>query len=277
MTRARLAVLGCLLVVLLGVLVAGLSGVQFRGGRFSEVQADEGQPGGSVYLGNMEWFLYAMMAILYAVVAVEVIRAIIDPERRRKALRRLLVLATMILVLYAVRDGFQFAAVEDEPEPGPPAVLPWRTPEFVSGGEEPSAPPGVPDWAAYLGAAALTVAAGLWAWRRFGSRPSDEAGDIRDALAAASADLTAGLPVSDVVVRCWARMVAVLSAKKPGADAPAVTPRELAHRLARLGFGEHSVLVLTKLFEEVRYGHKDSEPRRAEALAALAAIERAYG
>jgi len=264
-------------VVLLGVLVASLSGVQFRGGRFSETPVDQGQPGGSVYLGNMEWFLYAMMAILYVVVAVEVIRAIIDPEKRRKALRRLLVLATMILVLYAVRDGFQFEVVENEPEPGPPAVLPWRNPEFVSGEEDSSAPPGVPDWAAYLGAATVTVVVGLWAWRRFWSRPSDDAGDIRDALASASADLTAGLPVADVVVRCWARMVALLSTRKPGADAPAVTPRELADRLVRLGFGEQSVLVLTKLFEEVRYGHKDSEPRRAEALAALAAIERAYG
>jgi hypothetical protein len=61
------------------------------------------------------------------------------------------------------------------------------------------------------------------------------------------------------------------------ANAPTLTAREFAEALAGLGFWEPAVRRLTELFEEVRYGRKAEEPRRDEALAALTAVEQAYG
>ncbi|MCD5408775.1 DUF4129 domain-containing protein [Candidatus Bipolaricaulota bacterium] len=78
--------------------------------------------------------------------------------------------------------------------------------------------------------------------------------------------------MDDVVIRCWLRMVEILSAP----DSPSLTPAELAARLEGLGITHQAVATLTRLFEEVRYGRKASGPRRRLALAALAALERAY-
>ncbi|MFP3898281.1 MAG: DUF4129 domain-containing protein [Dehalococcoidia bacterium] len=99
---------------------------------------------------------------------------------------------------------------------------------------------------------------------------------MREAAAQAVAELRAGLSVEEVVVRCWARMAEILAVRVGGRD-PALTPRELARSLARRGVRHEAITELTGLFEEVRYGAKADAPRRERALAALAAIEEAYG
>lgn len=276
MTRWRLAVLGVILIVLLGVLAAGLSGAQFRGGRlpWGTPPDEPGSPGGAVPLGNMSWLIYLIWVLFFIALAI----ALVDPKLRRKLLLGLLVFVAMLIALGLLGERLRLpesAPVEEDP--GPAAVLPFPTQVSPSGDDEAPSPGRSPGWVAYLGAAAIAAATAWWVLRRLRPRSPEEGEEIRDALAEASADLAAGLPVSDVVVRCWTRMVAVLTQHMQGVNRPAVTPREIADQLTRLGLGEESVLVLTKLFEEVRYGHKDSEPRRAEALAALAAIERAYG
>lgn len=279
MTRARLAVLGALLIVLLGVLAAGLSGIQFRGGRlpWEGLPTEQGAPAEGAPLGNMMWLLYVIWGVFFAAL----LFTLIDPKSRRKVLLGLVAVAALLVglsLLGEMMERFQpeeGAAVEEEP--GPAAVLPFPTEVGPVEGGEAALPGRSPHWAAYLGAVAIAAVLAWWVLRRLRPRAAEEGEEIRDALAEASADLEAGLPVSDVVIRCWTRMVAVLAQRTVVVNRPAVTPREIADRLTRLGFREESVLVLTKLFEEVRYGHKDSEPRRAEALAALAAIERAYG
>lgn len=92
----------------------------------------------------------------------------------------------------------------------------------------------------------------------------------------ALAELRGGAPVTDVVLRCWVRMVEILSKRSGACDRPDLTPREFAELLGKLGFRHEAIGLLTKLFEEVRYGRKESGPRRADALAALSALERAY-
>lgn len=278
MTRARLLVLGGLLIVVLGLLVSGLSGIQFRGGTMGSgpTQAPPGAPGTPVALAAPEWILDAIVIVFFVLLGVQVVLAVISRRARRRLFRRLVMIALTLLVLSLLA----VYRPPESPEPKEPAgdVAMPSLPSLTEGEpREESEPPQAPGWAVYLAAGVVGVGLAWWAVRRFMPRPSSQAEEIRDAVVAASADLARGLPVSDVVIRCWMRMVAVLSQRAKGADAPAVTPGEFADRLVRLGFREESVLVLTKLFEEVRYGRKESEPRRAEAVAALAAIERAYG
>lgn len=225
-------------------------------------------------MGNVSWVMYA----LFGLCAVALVVAVSDRRLRRRLLLRLAVLLVLLAALAWL--GERLRHPEGMPvaeEPGPPAVVPFPSGVGPSGDAD-LAPPGrTPDWIAYLGSAALAGAVAWWIFKHRRKPAPGDADEVREALAEASAGLAAGQPVSDVVIRCWTRMVAVVSQRTRGVDRPAVTPREIAAELARLGLGEDAVLVLTRLFEEVRYGHKDSESRRAAALEALAAIERAYG
>ncbi|MCX7750977.1 MAG: hypothetical protein N2320_05520 [Candidatus Bipolaricaulota bacterium] len=281
MTRARLLLLGALLLGGLGILTAALAGVEFRGGRlpWGGEETEQGPPGGSVPLEFPDALLDLLVVVVLGMVAVYVGAQLLTPEGRRRLLRQAAVLGAVVLVLLAARGFFQRLQPGPEPggEPGPPAVLPWSAGGEMESAPPPPSPPRVPGWAAYLGAALLAGAAAVLLLRWWSSRRPSAGDEVREALAEASADLQAGLPVADVVIRCWAQMVAIVSKRVQEATAPEVTPRELAQRLVALGFREEGVLVLTRLFEEVRYGHKDSEPRRGEALAALAAVQRAYG
>lgn len=280
MTRARLLLGGGFLIVGLGLLVASLPATQFRGGRlpWDNPTATPGAPGGQARFGEPTAILDVLVAVILLLFGVYVLVHITTPEGRRRILRQALRLAVILVALFLARDLWMPRGIEEpEPEAGPPAVLPWSGLRGAGAGREPSAPPTVPSWAGYLGAALLAGVVALWGWRRWGLRQPHSADQISEVMAEASAQLSAGSPVADVVIRCWAQMVAIASRRAKEATAPPLTPRELAARLVALGFREEAVRALTKLFEEVRYGHKDSEPRRAEALAALAAIQHAEG
>lgn len=280
MNRKWLLLFGAFLIGGAGLLAAALAGLEFRGGRlpWGGGEAEPDLPGGNVPLELPSALFDLLVVVLLVVLLGYVAAQLLTPEGRRRLLRQALWLGLVLLVLFLARGIFQRiqAPLEPEPEAGPPAVLPWSVGGAPSGAP-PATPPTAPGWAAYLGAALLAGALGFVLWRWWTARRPSAADEVREALAEASADLQAGLPVADVVVRCWARMVAIFSRRVKEATAPEVTPRELAERLVALGFREEGVWVLTRLFEEVRYGHKDSEPRRGEALAALEAIERAYG
>lgn len=280
MTRARLLLVGAFLIVGLGLLVASLPETPFRGGKlpWDTPTATPGAPGGQARFGEPTAILDVLLAVMILLFGVYVLVHITSPEGRRRILRQAVRLAVILVALFLARDLLAPRGVEEpEREAGPSAVLPWSGLDGAGGRREPSAPPTVPSWAGYLGAALLAGVIALWGWRRWGLRQPHSADQISEVLAEASAELSAGLPVADVVIRCWAQMVAIASRRAKEATAPPLTPRELAEKLVTLGFREEAVRALTRLFEEVRYGHKDSEPRRAEALAALAAIQQAHG
>lgn len=278
MTRTRLLVLGGLLVLVLGLLLSGLSGIEFRGGTRGRgpARAPLGAVGGRGAFAAPEWILDVIVILFFVVAAVQVAFVLLAQRDRRGLLRRLAMIALTLLVLFLLAEYGPREPPKVEGPSGDVAVpaLPGLTEGEAREESERARAPG---WAVYLVAGAVGVGLAWWVAGRLMSRPPSQAEEIRDAAHAASADLARGLPVADVVIRCWLRMVEILSRQARGADAPAVTPREFAQGLVRLGFREEAVWELTTLFEEVRYGRKESEPRRAAALAALAAIERAYG
>jgi hypothetical protein len=279
MTRVRLALLGGLLIALLGLLLAGLAGIEFRGPR-GGAGGDEGLlpgPDGALPRSGPEWLLDAIMVALFALVAAQVVGCILSREYRAKCLRGLLLLIALIVVADVITNSLR-PMLEDVlvGEEAPLLALPEPSLDREDEEEAPS-PPRVPPWLAYL---AGGIGGGVLAWwggRRLWPRPESVTDEIQDAAESATAELAQGLPVSDVVIRCWLRMVEILSPHVSETRVPSLTPHELAERLVGLGFREEPVRALTQLFEEVRYGHKESEPRRDEALAALAAIERACG
>jgi len=117
------------------------------------------------------------------------------------------------------------------------------------------------------------------AWRGLKGRPPKEeleAADLGRIAARAAMDLEKGAEVSDVVLRCYRDMCAILGRKV--AMRNEMTAREFAHRLQQAGVREEEMMRLTTLFERVRYGRHVAGPdERAEAIALLKTVENQYG
>ena len=281
------------MVVLLGLIAAGLQTLEFRAGLPLPDLDEDPDRGQAVLLpfpyallerlfGIMPWLILVVL-----IVGVAILRRRIFTEFGRM---RIIILLLLLAALFGLRPWHsQSPVLEEEPVEveeemvvTPPEF--WQptipSPDWI---EDPAQerPVALPGWVTYLIAAALAVPLvwlGWWLARRATRRYQKKVPeyDLREIAAQASADLRAGLPVEDVVIRCWARMAEIL-AGKAGETGPAITPRELAQLLARWGVRHEAIVELTRLFEEVRYGARADAPRRERALAALEAIEEAYG
>ena len=92
--------------------------------------------------------------------------------------------------------------------------------------------------------------------------------EAADRLEAANAD------VDNEVYRAWKEMTDLLHVDDPETS----TPGEFATAAVAAGLARDHVGELTRLFEEVRYGHRDAEGEREErAIEIFRAIESAYG
>ena len=85
--------------------------------------------------------------------------------------------------------------------------------------------------------------------------------------------LKGGAELRDTVMRCYFEMSRVVSEERGIRRERAMTPREFEERLGELGLPERHVVQLTRLFEGVRYGSKETGEREADqAVASLSAI-----
>jgi len=136
-------------------------------------------------------------------------------------------------------------------------------------------------------AAGVAIVAALVAWRSdtvraafglaAGSEDADAgldavarvAGEAADRVAAADSPTAA----DNAIYRAWAEMVALLDAPDPQSG----TPRQFAAAAIEAGMDPDDVAILTRTFEEVRYGGASlSEERRERATTALRRIEAAH-
>lgn len=85
-----------------------------------------------------------------------------------------------------------------------------------------------------------------------------------------------GADLQDIVIRCYREMKLVVSSATGVKDSAAITPREFTSLLYNAGIEDEHIVKLTALFEEVRYGGKESSVRRKDALACLNALASAY-
>jgi hypothetical protein len=92
----------------------------------------------------------------------------------------------------------------------------------------------------------------------------------------AAKELEHGADLRDIVIRCYTEMKLILSRTTGIKDSAAITPREFASLLSDAGIKDKHIVKLTALFEEVRYGGKESAVRRTDALACLDALAAAY-
>ncbi len=137
------------------------------------------------------------------------------------------------------------------------------------------------DWGRVLLAVGLSVAAGgtlvlgthlgvSW-WRASRDRRTDP-GIVWELEQLVDRAL-AGCEDTDLVLRCYHEMVALLS-RAERIEHATLTAREFTDRLRDLGLQSDAVDRLTELFELVRYGHRDSEPFSGQALTSLEEVRR---
>ncbi len=274
MRRWRFGILGGLVVGVVILLAGALQGTEFRGGRpfpSPGVGALSGSPTRGVEI-SASWILDLLRIVVFLGLCLSAILVLFSRHFRRHVLYLLLSLAVFGLAWSMISRWVGSVPVQAPAEAPPGAV--W-------GGEEGGAEemvPTAPSWAVPLATVVAACLLALWLGPRLLGMLEQKRRrkGIQEVAREAMAELQRGGPVSDVVLRAWLRMVEILSARAGAADRPSLTPREFAENLAKLGFRDEAIQLLTELFEEVRYGHKESEPRRAQALAALAALEQAY-
>ena len=283
MKRALVIGIGGVLILILGLLSGGLARLELAPGKavpYRPLTFEEGEPGASVFLpeGWATAIFRIMQVVFLLLLASALLALVLFPRFRKRVLKLLPVaLALLLLVLFIPpREPPQ----EEEELPTSPVSVTEMEGDATAEGQPPLLEPALepprrpPAWLPVLLALPLAAALAWWTvfrwWpRRAAPSPREE---VRQAFQEAASALRSGAPVDDVVIRCWLRMVEILSAP----DSPSLTPAELAARLRDLGITHQAVATLTRLFEEVRYGRKASEPRRQLALAALSALEQAY-
>lgn len=270
MARVRLALFGVLVVLGLMFLVGALRGTEFRGGKpfpaFDSGGLGPTEPSPPM---PMDWFLDFFRFLIFAGVIFMVFGLILSKRFRKQFLYLLFALGIMALLFHYLPLRTEIPERVEVSAPSPSQGEPTAQAEPV-----PQAPKWAPYFAALVVAFVLAIVFGLRLSDALERRRKREA--IREAVQEAFEELRSGVPVSDVVLRCWMRMVEILSKKSGTKDRPSLTAREFAENLRKLGFQHEAIEVLTELFEEVRYGRKESVSRRERAMAALAALERAY-
>jgi len=94
----------------------------------------------------------------------------------------------------------------------------------------------------------------------------DAADEVESAVTAAAAD--------NVIYDAWKEMVGLLGVSDPQSD----TPRQFARAAVDAGMDDDDVSLLTRTFEEVRYGDETlSDQRREEVTEVFREIERSFG
>ncbi len=244
--------LGCILILTAAIFV-GLLVLSFRGTRRRKRKDSDHH---EIYREPIPvpWPVYAVIVLLFAALAGLVWWArqpTTVMERQAKTLQPM--------------TASQEEAIKESPPPPPEA------------GDE----HGLPGLRILEYILAISLLAGLgWAaWRSWiGRAPKavPEATDLGEIVAQAVLDLQKGRELSDVVLRCYRDMCAILGRKV--VLRKEMTAREFAQRLQQVGVGEKEVLRLTNLFERVRYGRHQANPdERVEAITLLQSIESQYG
>lgn len=273
MMRWSALAFGVLALAALVLLAAGLQGTAFHAGKpWPTLPAMPHRAGGEAPALPGDWLALLLRVLLWLSVAMFIF-SLFSRKLRRHLLRLLIALGVLLLVWYSLRLLPKGEEKPVSPPQGVAAGSAWAESEGT--GERVHAP----TWAVYVGALVLAALLALWLTPTLMARMQRvrQTRAIEELAREAQRELAHGAPVNDVVLRCWLRMVEILSRRSGARDQPQLTPREFAQTLAKLGFRDEAISLLTQVFEEVRYGHKDSESRRELALSALSALEKAYG
>jgi len=226
---------------------------------------------------QVRWLLFAVITIN---LVIGVVWAIFSRRFRRSLLISSIVALALLLALMHVRPPE--GPLLEEPQPVVGAFLKGSTEGEIQV-EIPE--PSPPNWVVILiavGAAVLAaVLAVLFYLNVYPVLRRRRKGDgLLAELAVRAGEamerIHAGTDLRDAVQRCYKEMSDLLSREVNIHDVAVLTPREFAQGLRARGMQDQHVDRLTAIFEQVRYGGRESAAFADEAIACLEAIQRAY-
>ena len=284
MSRQRLWMLiglGCAIVALL-LLASSLSELTFRPGHVYDLTALVrllGGPGVALSLdpASLAFWQRIISIVFVALLLCVAIGLIFSRTLRRELLRRLIAICFAVLFIYLILKvlrGDHSQEVRSPAGTNSPQTAPLSGEPFPPFAANPTS------WLIIAVSAILVglLLVGIWFfWRRLRAQESPLE-RLADEAQLALADLQSGSDVKDTVLRCYREMSQILSDQR-GVERPRdMTPREFEHQLAAVGLRDEHIRQLTRLFERVRYGARQTgEREEREAVACLSAIARAYG
>lgn len=259
-----LAVTG-LLIVLIAV---ALPGLQMKLGLDVYIpQETEAAEAGTDFQednSNLQAFIRIFSAVMGVLLVIYIVVSLFSKHGRKQLLAALAVFALLALMMLYFANTFQpFDLPEEEVRPeaveGEPEETEedTRTPiEF-----EPEPRPWLLTAVIIAGAVALAGVV-FYVLNRFsrpgaaGASPLDQ---IADRARAALDEIEAAeLAFDDIIIRCYAEMSLALKEERGIQRARQMTTLEFEQELVRAGFPASPVRQLTRLFEQVRYGHQGS-------------------
>jgi len=226
------------------------------------------------------WKYFLFGGLLLLILAI--ILFIMDPELRKRILIRLLrlgfSLATLWFIISYIFDRNSLRAL--------------LKPASVAGGEGSSInsavdniayiPPHINPWLVFFVSFIVSVMLVIFAWFLYSRRSKSGEKQVIDKVAAIARDaleeLGPGRSWDDAIVRAYIRMNEAVFDERGLVRQPANTPSEFALCMIRMGLPGEAVVVLTHLFESVRYGGEiPSQSERDQAAAALNTILHSIG
>jgi hypothetical protein len=277
--RALILMSGVL--VLLLILAAGITNVQFKPGSPFSLSFEQPTPGANGTLGNGNWFLVLIRGflILCAIsVPIYVFINLLTPAGRRRLLKGLIQFMVLLVFLYLLASWAEKNSKQPLKQEVAQPTMDLTGGQIVTDGqgeapvqEPPKASPwldaGICLGLAFILAIMITVLAwGIYRASKAAAgdamtRLADEAQEAIDAL-------HSGQNIRDTVIRCYIQMTQVLAEERNVRREEAMTPHEFEQiLLTKLKLPDTPVQRLTRLFEAVRYG--DYHPGKREEMEAI--------
>ncbi len=287
-TEKRKFFLFLLFLLILGgiaILSGGLTHLQFQPGKAFPHEASSIPPGNDNigYNPQHAWLAKAFQRIIYPASLLTgvacMIGALVSPRFRQFLLHQLL---PVLMFSFLIAMLFTVFHVNRNVLQGHKLDLTTSAQPATTGEEYASPTVNPPNWSVILtalGTAVGIVGLGFITWWWFQrAKPSSNGQDILAELGveagAAATRIRNGADPRNAVIGAYKEMCDILSRQVENPDY--LTPREFARRLRARGMRSRHVDRLTKIFEEVRYGHRESARFAQEALSCLEEIRDAY-
>jgi len=201
-------------------------------------------------------------------------------ESRKRLLRTIffLILLTIALSSYILKDQI---VEEEELETFVP-VMPEETVTQWESSIQDEFTPSIPRWIVWTFSSAIIVTVvliGVTLYRIM--HPKEEnleplpelAGQANSAVIA----MRNGVDFHNTILQCYTEMIRIVREQRGIQRNSSVTATEFITSLVKLGLPENAVIILTKLFEEVRYGSKKHTPKEEQnAISSLLIIADAF-
>ncbi len=205
-------------------------------------------------------FLYLIYLVCVAALIVLIIYMLLTPERRKQLAKFLLRVVPVVVILLFVAN-YVHACSNNTSQPTQPP--PGAAPTAVGTGLSPAVfTPATSPWVVVVASVVLAlIIAGLIVFlilraQHQGSQQSTPLMRLADQAQAALDTVQAGGDLKNAVLRCYFEMSRILSEQRSLKRDRSMTPHEFELLLVSNGMPGESVQLLTRLFEEVRYGAK---------------------